>query len=107
MTQGFLNRGAEAYSTPRFVMLYRRWQKHGDVVFEDAASPVLADALANGSGLVECLVLPHAYRHLSPLATLVRSIAQGVEKGETGRGTHLRTPSTQFLNPSTQVRARR
>ena len=66
MTQGFLNRGAEAYSTPRFVMLYRRWQKHGDVVFEDAASPVLADALANGSGLVECLVLPHAYRHSHP-----------------------------------------
>src|SRR5207248_7716270 len=73
MTQGFLNRGAEAYSTPRFVMLYRRWQKHGDVVFEDAASPVLADALANGSGLVECLVLPHAYRHSHPwLRSFVR-----------------------------------
>jgi hypothetical protein len=84
LTQRFLTRGAEVYSTPRFTTLYRRWQKHGDTVFEDVASPVLADALANGSGRVECHALPHAYRHLSPLATLVRSTARGVEKGEQG-----------------------
>lgn len=82
LTQAFLDRGAQVYSTPRFVQLYRRWQQHGDVVFDDASAPVLAEALANGSGRVECLVLPHSYRHLSPLVGLVRSTASGVEKGE-------------------------
>jgi len=81
LTQAFLDRGAQVYSTPRF-MLYRRWQQHGDIVFDDASSPVLAEALASGSGRVECLVLPHSYRHLSPLVGLVRSTTSGVEKGE-------------------------
>jgi hypothetical protein len=82
LTQAFLDRGAQVYSTPRFILLHRRWQQRGDVVFDDASSPVLAEALANGSGRVECLVLPHSYRHLSPLVGLVRSTASGVEKGE-------------------------
>jgi hypothetical protein len=46
------------------------------------SSTVLNDALAAGKGRVECLVLPHRYRHLSPLASLVRSNAKPVEKGE-------------------------
>jgi hypothetical protein len=50
-------------------------------VFDAVSSPVLAEALANGSARVECFVLPHTYRHLSPLAALVRSRVDGVEKG--------------------------
>jgi hypothetical protein len=54
----------------------------GDAAFERLSSPGLSEALANGTGRVECLVLRHAYRHLSPLASLVRSTPKGVEKGE-------------------------
>jgi hypothetical protein len=46
------------------------------------SSRVLSDALAAGKGRVECLVLPHRYRHLSPLASLVRLPVKPVEKGE-------------------------
>ncbi len=84
MTQGLLHRGAQAFSTPRFTLLYRHWQRHGDGVFDGVSSPVLAEALATGAGRVESLILPHTYRHLSPLASLVRSKPEGVEKGEQG-----------------------
>jgi hypothetical protein len=84
MTQGLLHRGAQAFSTPRFTLLYRRWQKHGNSVFDGVSSSVLAEALAGGAGRVESLVLPHVYRHLSPLASLVRSKPERVEKGEQG-----------------------
>jgi hypothetical protein len=47
-----------------------------------SSSRVLNDALAAGKGRVECLVLTHRYRHLSPLASLVRTVAKPVEKGE-------------------------
>ena len=57
---------------------------HGDAAFEAVSSPGLGEALANGTGRVDCLVLRHAYRHLSPLASLVRSTPKGVEKGEQG-----------------------
>jgi hypothetical protein len=46
------------------------------------SSTALSDALAAGKGRVERLVLPHRYRHLSPLASLVRSNAKPVEKVE-------------------------
>ena len=100
LTQAFLDRGAQVYSTPRFMLLYRRWQQHGDVVFDDASSPVLAEALANGSGRVECLVLPHSYRHLSPLVGLVRSTASGVEKGEQGGEQSSARPQPPASTPS-------
>jgi hypothetical protein len=83
-TQAFLNRAAQVFSTPRFALLYRRWEKHGDTVFEGVSSPVLADALTSGAGRIECVVLPYSYRHLSPLASLVRSSPKGVKKGEQG-----------------------
>jgi hypothetical protein len=56
--------------------------RHGDAAFDALSSPGLGEALANGTGRVECLVLRHAYRHLSPLASLVRSTPKRVEKGE-------------------------
>jgi integrase-like protein len=57
--------------------------QRGDA-FETLSSPGLGEALASGAGRVECLVLPHSYRHLSPLVSLVRSTPKGVEKGEHG-----------------------
>jgi hypothetical protein len=66
-TQAFLNRAAQVYGMPRFTLLYRRWLKQGDTVFDALSSPVIAEALATGTARVECLVLPHTYRHLSPL----------------------------------------
>ena len=101
-TEAAVKRGAEVFGAPRFTFLYRRWLKHGDSVFDAVSSPMLAEALASGSARVECFVLPHKYRHLSPLATLVRSRVEGVEKGNReGNGRpHVLNPS---LNPSIGV----
>jgi len=82
LTRSLLDRAASVFGAPRFTLLYRRWQKHGDAAFEGVSSPVIAEALATGMGRVECLVLSHTYRHLSPFADLVRSAPQAVEKGE-------------------------
>ncbi len=81
LTQGFLNAGTKAYGTPRFDVMYQRWLKHGNTVFEGPSSPVIAEALNTGAGRVETLVLPHTYRHLSPLVDQPRSRAVEVEKG--------------------------
>jgi hypothetical protein len=83
LTQGFLERGSEVFGTPRFTLLYRRWLKHGDAVFDALSSPAIAEAMNAGTGGVECVVLPHAYRHLSPLVNDARRAAQRVEKGAT------------------------
>lgn len=40
------------------------------------------DMLESGRSRIECEVLPHCYRHLSPLTKLVRPIVEGVEEGE-------------------------
>jgi hypothetical protein len=77
-TQAFLNRAAQVYGAPRFTLLYRRWLKHGDTVFEALCSPVIAEALTTGRARVECMVLPHAYRHLSPLVNRVRGVSEAV-----------------------------
>jgi hypothetical protein len=82
MTQAFLKRGSEVFAAPRFTMLYKRWLKHGDVIFEDVSSPLIAEALKAGTGRIERVVLPHAYRHLSPLVNAVRSSSRGVEDAE-------------------------
>jgi hypothetical protein len=58
-TQAFLNRAAQVYGTPRFTVLYRRWLKQGEMVFDALASPVIAEGLATGTARVECLILPH------------------------------------------------
>lgn len=79
-TQGFLDVGAKVFGTPRFTEMYRRWLKHGNAVFEGPSSPVIAEALTDGRGRVECLVLPHTYRHLSPLVDHLRSTRDHVEK---------------------------
>jgi hypothetical protein len=111
MTRGLLEKGAQLFGTPRFTQMYRRWLKHGDAVFEGPSSPAIAEALNTGQGRVECLVLPHTYRHLSPLVNHERSAAEdveeGVEKGER-RGEHTSArpqppPSTPRSTPERSV----
>jgi hypothetical protein len=63
--------------------MHRRWQKHGNAVFEGPSSLVIAEALGSGHGRVASLVLPHTYRHLSPLVDDPRSRTTEVEKGAT------------------------
>lgn len=86
-TQGFLRRGAEVFRTPRFTEMYRRWLKHGEAVFEGPSSPAIAEALNTGQGRVECVVLAHTYRHLSPLVDHPCSRTERVEEEvENGNG---------------------
>lgn len=73
--------GHQRFGTPRFDDLYRRWIKHGDEAFTSPSSAAITDALESGAGRVESLVLPHSYRHLSPLVGQSRSTAEEVEKG--------------------------
>jgi hypothetical protein len=61
------NAGPRFLQTPRFDALYSRWLKQGDAVFEGPSSSIIAEALGDGRGRVESMVLPHVYRHLSPL----------------------------------------
>ena len=85
--QAFVNAGASAFAAPRFRDLYDRWLRHGTAVFDGPSSPVIAEALDTGAGRVESLVLPHSYRHLSPLVDQPRvrtnKVEKRVEKGAT------------------------
>jgi hypothetical protein len=80
-TQGFLRKGTEVFGTARFTAMYHRWLKVGDAVFEGPSAPAIAEALSSGQGHVESVVLPHVYRHLSPLAADTPSHPQRVERG--------------------------
>jgi hypothetical protein len=50
-------------------------------------STVISEALATEAGRLECLVLPHRYDHLSPIADIIESRSRGDEKGARGSGT--------------------
>jgi hypothetical protein len=101
VTERFLDRGLELFSALRFTSLYRRWLKHGDAVFETLSSPVIAEDLATGRGRVECVVLPHTYRHLSPLVNEGSEPPERIEKGlrsgnrEGNRPAHALNPGAQ------------
>jgi hypothetical protein len=73
--------GHQRFGTPRFDDLYRRWITHGDEVFTGPSSAAITEALESGAGRVESFVLPHSYRHLSPLVSHSRSTVDEVEKG--------------------------
>ena len=60
--------------------LYRRWLADGDSVLEHRNLAGIRDA-SRGDGVIESEVLAHSYRHLSPLANLVRARMPGVEEG--------------------------
>jgi len=79
--QRFLDVWERVFGTPRFTALYQRWLKRGNAAFEGPSSPVIAEALKTGAGRVESFVLPHTYRHLSPLVDRRRSSTDHVEKG--------------------------
>lgn len=79
-------RAGRAFAGIRWRLLYRRWQTDGDSALEVATSTAIRDALACGQGVIESEVLSHSYRHLSPLASLVRARLKGVEKGERALG---------------------
>ena len=55
-----------AFGAPRFQALYRAWLERGDAVLQGTVSTALADAIARGSGGLECHVSPHSYVHLVP-----------------------------------------
>jgi hypothetical protein len=60
-------RARAAFSAPRYRVLYRAWQKHGDSVVWATTSHVLRDALERKEGRVEFVQLSHQYMHLSSL----------------------------------------
>jgi hypothetical protein len=80
-TEAFPEIATRGFTTTRFALLYRRWLRHGDVVFDLVSSPAIADALNEGRGTVDSVVLPHLYGHLSPLVAGDLEARAGVEKG--------------------------
>ena len=70
------------FRAPRFQMLYRRWLREGDAALEYASSRAIAAAIERGSGRVECVVLPHQYRHLSPVLGVTHHAKRGADEGE-------------------------
>ena len=71
-----------AYRGERFELLYRGWLIEGDAVLETASSPHFEQALKDGRGRIESVVLPHQYRHLSLLVALNDRRTTGAEKEE-------------------------
>jgi hypothetical protein len=76
------DQGKDAFNTPRYHLLYRRWLTDGDGVFDLVSSGGVSDALARGAGRIECVVLPHQYVHLSPLVTSTVRKPKGAEEGD-------------------------
>lgn len=90
----------EAFNTPRYHLLYRRWLTDGDRVFDLVSSGGLSDAIERGAGRIESLVLPHSYRHLSPLVNSTVRMQKGAEEGDTTASRprplpHVATPCTR------------
>jgi hypothetical protein len=84
-TRQALDIGANAFGTPRFKAMYERWLRHGNAVFEGPSSHAIAEAVGTGRGRIESVVLPHGYRHLSPLVAETPaqpvSMDQGLSRG--------------------------
>jgi hypothetical protein len=93
-------RDQAAFAAPRYKQLYRRWLTDGDSVFEALSSGVIAEALERGTGSIEAHVLLLWYRHLSPVAKLVRPHINGVERGDISstRPQPLAAPSSSLTN---------
>jgi hypothetical protein len=69
----------QAFDAPRYRVLYRRWLEDGDTALNVVESGAIAEKLERGAGRLEYVVLPHSYRHLTPLVSL-RSTSQNVEE---------------------------
>ena len=70
------------FRAPRYHVLYKRWLREGDAALDYATSRTIADAIERGSGRVECVLLPHQYRHLSPVFVAARGATKGADEGE-------------------------
>ncbi|MBI3491812.1 MAG: hypothetical protein HY047_08540, partial [Acidobacteria bacterium] len=96
--RAIITRYANVYGGPRFTHLYRRWLTDETAALRPV-SPAIQEAFATGRAAVECMILPHAYDHLSPLVDRQRSrhrhnTAEATEGDETPHGIN---PS---LNPN-------
>lgn len=56
------------FSDLGFSVIYGLWRVHGEIVFSTVSAPI-SHALHDdrGAGVIEPLVLPHAYSHSAPL----------------------------------------
>ena len=100
-TAAFIGTGARVFGTTRFTEMYRRWLKQGNAVFEGPSSPAIADALRDGRGRAESVVLSHSYRHLFPLVSEAPATPQRIDKG-LRRETDVGTTPPHALNPCPQ-----
>jgi hypothetical protein len=73
----------QAFDAPRYRVLYRRWLEDGDPALNVVESGAIAEKLERGAGRLECVVLTHSYRHLTPLMS-PRSTSQAVEEAGAG-----------------------
>jgi hypothetical protein len=58
----------QAFDASRYRVLYR-WLEDGDTALDVVGSGAIAEKLERGAGRLECVVLPHSYRHLTPLVS--------------------------------------
>jgi hypothetical protein len=65
-----MRRAQRAFSAPRFRALFRAWREHGERALNLAMSPLIADAIARGTGQLECHVVTRQYFHCAPLVGL-------------------------------------
>jgi hypothetical protein len=70
--RAFLNRCAETFGGPPFTHLYGRWLTEEDAALRPV-SPLIPEALVSGRAVIEYVVLPHTYQHLSPLVSRRRA----------------------------------
>jgi hypothetical protein len=59
-------RARRAFGGPRYHVLYRHWLTSGDSLLTSLDSPVLPDALEQGTGRIESHVVTRRYQHLAP-----------------------------------------
>ena len=79
----------------------------GDSALNFATSAVLRETLTRGDGVIESQVLPHSYRHLSPLGSLVRARVKGVEEGALALGGPQPSPAEQAASFAARNRGSR
>jgi len=83
----------------------RAYEAYQTVIREELETPLpsIAEALAAGTARVECVVLPHSYRHLAPVVDHDHSAAREGAKGLRS-GTREGTRPPHALNPGPQPR---
>ena len=75
-------RARRAFGASRFEVLYRRWLTDGESVLQIVASPAVGDAISAGRAMIDSLVLPYSFQHLSLLVTDRVRPVMGAEEGE-------------------------